>query len=163
LPRAHPSGTPQRSSLCRVPIGALDKGTSKGGPLEPSLLSARIENARQSSITITWRRDGNFSLPSARQRSLCRCTVHRVLFAESNTRQRVCRVFFGLALGKAVVSGSVETSRYLVQSSPTAIDYFKSTILQVVQTSITSQDGINIFASNFFKRTIFQISYPHLV
>jgi hypothetical protein len=50
-----------------------------------------------------------------------------------------------------------------VQSSPTAIDYFKSTILQVVQTSITSQDGINIFASNFFKRTILQISYPHLV
>jgi hypothetical protein len=72
-------------------------------------------------------------------------------------------VFFGLALGKAVVSGSVETSRYLVQSSPTAIDYFKSTILQVVQTSITSQDGINIFASNFFRRTILQFSYPHLV
>jgi hypothetical protein len=53
LPRAHPSGTPQKSSLCRVPIGALDKGTGKGGPLEPSLLSARIENARQSSVTIT--------------------------------------------------------------------------------------------------------------
>jgi hypothetical protein len=47
-----------------------------------------------------------------RQRRLCRCTVYRTLFAECDTQQSLCRVFFRLCrvlqtLGKAVDSGSV--------------------------------------------------------
>jgi hypothetical protein len=47
-----------------------------------------------------------------RQIRLCRCTVCRTLFAECDTQQSLCRVFFRLCrvlqtLGKAVDSGSV--------------------------------------------------------
>jgi DNA-directed RNA polymerase subunit RPC12/RpoP len=47
-----------------------------------------------------------------RQRSRCRCTVHRALFVECHTRQSLRRVFFRLcrvfkSLGKETVSGSV--------------------------------------------------------
>jgi hypothetical protein len=77
------------------------------------------------SVTVTWRRDGDFSLPSTkwhsanaecptkstRQRGRCRCTVRRAFFAECYTRQSVCRVFSRIcrvpkALGKGAVSGS---------------------------------------------------------
>jgi hypothetical protein len=71
-------------------------------------------------VSVTRRRNGCFSLPSAlwhsakrfaecpikstRHRRLCRCTVCRALFAECDTRQRLCRVL--RELGKAVDSGS---------------------------------------------------------
>jgi hypothetical protein len=97
--------TQQSERLCRVSPGTLGKD----------------------SVSVTRRRNGCFSLPSAlwhwanqfaecprkstRQRWLCRCTVCRALFAECNTRQRVCRVFLKLcrvlrALGKAYDFGS---------------------------------------------------------
>jgi hypothetical protein len=84
------------------------------GPLEPSLPTAVIADTRQNwplcrvpkktlgkgSVTVTWRRDGDFSLPSVkwcptkstRQRGCCRCTVRRAFFAECYTRQSLCRV-----------------------------------------------------------------------
>ena len=52
-----------------------------------------------------------FSTKNTRQRKLCRVCVCRVPFAECNTRQRLCRVFFCLRCvpwthGKHVHSGS---------------------------------------------------------
>jgi hypothetical protein len=71
LPRASPLDTRQRSPLCRVPKKTLGKG----------------------SVTVTWRRDGDFSLPStkwhsakslpsARQKVLGKEAVADVQFAE---------------------------------------------------------------------------------
>jgi hypothetical protein len=98
--------TRQRYLLCRVSQGTLGKAA----------------------VSVTRRRNGRFSLPSARwhsakrfaecprkstrQRRLCRCTVCRAFFAECYTRQSLCRVFLRLrrvlqALGEAIDSGSV--------------------------------------------------------
>ena len=81
----------------------------------------------KAAVSVTRRRNGRFSLPSApwhsanlfaecprkstRQRRLCRCTVCRAFFAECYTRQSLCRVFLRLrrvlpALGEAIDSGS---------------------------------------------------------
>jgi hypothetical protein len=100
-----PEDTRQRYLLCRVPALTL----------------------RKAAVSVTRRRNGRFSLPSApwhsanifaecprkstRQRSLCRCTVCRAFFAECYTRQSLCRVFLCLrrvlqALGEAIDSGS---------------------------------------------------------
>jgi hypothetical protein len=105
--------TRQRYLLCRVSPGTLDKSV----------------------ISVTRRRNGLFSLPSAlwhsakrfvecpikstRQRSLCRCSLCRVFFAECDTRQSLCRVFLRLrrvlqALGKAIDSGSDTLSPFRV-------------------------------------------------
>ena len=86
LPRASRANTRQNWPLCRVLKKTLGKG----------------------SVTVTWRRDGDFSLPSVqwhsakffaeyptkstRQRGCCRCTVCRAFFAECYTRQSLCRV-----------------------------------------------------------------------
>jgi hypothetical protein len=97
--------TRQRYLLCRVSPGTLGKAA----------------------VSVTRRRNDRFSLPSAlwhsakrfaecprkstRQRSLCRCSLCRVFFAECDTRQSLCRVFLRLrrviqALGKAIDSVS---------------------------------------------------------
>jgi hypothetical protein len=86
-------------------------------------------------VSVTRRRNGCFSLSSAlwhsaklfaecprkstRQRRLCQCTLCRALFAECDTRQRLCRVFLRLcrvlqSLGKAVDSGSAHRSFFSV-------------------------------------------------
>jgi hypothetical protein len=94
LPRAVRADTRQNWPLCRVPKKTLGKG----------------------SVTVTWRCDSDFSLPSVkwhsanslpsvkckffvecptkstRQRGRCRCTVRRAFFAECYTRQSLCRV-----------------------------------------------------------------------
>jgi hypothetical protein len=81
LPRAVRADTRQNWPLCRVPKKTLGKG----------------------SVTVTWRRDGDFSLPSdkwhfaecptksTRQRGCCRCTVRRASFAE-------CKIAFAECL-----------------------------------------------------------------
>jgi hypothetical protein len=60
LPRAVRADTRQNWPLCRVPKKTLGKG----------------------SVTVTWRRDGDFSLPSARQKVLGKEVVVDVQFAE---------------------------------------------------------------------------------
>jgi hypothetical protein len=60
LPRAMIAGTRQNWPLCRVPKKTLGKG----------------------SVTVTWRRDGDFSLPSARQKVLGKETAADVQFVE---------------------------------------------------------------------------------
>jgi hypothetical protein len=81
----HP-GAMTAAFLCRVPSGT-----------------------RQSLCRVPKKKYSTKSVPSARekntrQRRLCRCTVRRALFAECDTRQRLCRVL--QALGKAPDSGS---------------------------------------------------------
>jgi hypothetical protein len=135
------AGTRQRGHLCRVPHRTLgkepDMGTLPGGffaecPTRHSakmgfLPSAARKTLGKAAVSVTRRRNGRFSLPSAvwhsakifaecprkssRQRRLCRCTVRRAFFAECNTRQSICRVFSRLrrvlqALDKAIDSGS---------------------------------------------------------
>jgi hypothetical protein len=121
------SDTRQRSTLCRVPYKALDKVPDMGTPLADSLPSPVRQTLGKDAISVTRRRNDCFSLPSAlwhstnlfaecprkstRQRRLCRCTVCRALFADCDTRQRLCRAFLRLcrvlqALGKVVDSGS---------------------------------------------------------
>jgi hypothetical protein len=116
-----PSGTRQRWLLCRVLSG---RHSAKITSL-PSVFQAALGKV---AVSVTRRRNGHFSLPSAlwhsakrfaecprkstRQRSLCRCTLCRVFFAECHTRQSLYRVFLRLrrvlqALGKAIDSGSV--------------------------------------------------------
>jgi hypothetical protein len=141
MPSASLAGTRQRGSLWRVPPNTLGKGTGKGptrcffveclysrhsAKSEPlPSVNVTLNNV---SIAITWRCDSDFSLPratwhsakvfvecpikSTRQRSRCRCTVHRDFFGECHTWKSGCRVFSWLcrvlqALGKAVVSSSV--------------------------------------------------------
>jgi hypothetical protein len=60
LPRAMIADTRQNWPLCRVPKKTLGKG----------------------SVTVTWRRDGDFFLPSARQKVLDKEVVADVQFAE---------------------------------------------------------------------------------
>jgi hypothetical protein len=60
LPSASPPDTRQINLLCRVSPWALGEG----------------------SVTVTWRRDGDFSLPSARQKVLGKEAVADVQFAE---------------------------------------------------------------------------------
>jgi hypothetical protein len=105
LAECQPDSTRQRNLLCRVSPGTLGKD----------------------SVSVTRRRNGCFSLPSAlwhlanhfaecprkstRQRRLCRCTVCRALFAECDIRESLCRVFLRLcrvlqALDKVGDSGS---------------------------------------------------------
>jgi hypothetical protein len=80
LPSASAFGTRQRSFLCRVSTRALGTGTG-GGAHWTSL--CRGPHTRQNwplcrvpqnalgkgSVTVTWRRDGDFSLPSAKWHS----------------------------------------------------------------------------------------------
>jgi hypothetical protein len=111
------SGTRQRSTLCRVPYQALGKVPDMGTTLVNSLPSAVRQTLGKDVVSVTRRRNGCFSLPSAREQVLgkegfCRCTVCRALFAECDTQQSLCRVFLRLcqvlqALGKVVGSGSV--------------------------------------------------------
>jgi hypothetical protein len=126
-------GDPPWRALCRVSQLALGK--------EVGFAECFQEDTRQrylrcqvspltlgkSAVSVNRRRNSRFSLPSApwhsakifaecprkstRQRSLCRCTVYRALFAECYTRQSLCRVFLRLrrvlpALGEAIDSGS---------------------------------------------------------
>jgi hypothetical protein len=106
------SGTRQRSTLCRVPYQTLEKVPDMGTPLADSLSSADWQTLGKDVVSINRRRNGCFFLPSVlwhsanhfvecprkstRQRRLCRCTVCRALFAECDTRQRLCRVFLRL-------------------------------------------------------------------
>jgi hypothetical protein len=110
------AGTRQRGRLCRVPHRTLgkepDMGTLPGGlfaecPSWHSAKTAALPSAvwktlGKAAISVTWRRNGRFSVPSAlwhsakrfaecprkstRQRRLCRCTVCRAFFAEWHTR-----------------------------------------------------------------------------
>jgi hypothetical protein len=107
LPSACPPDTRHRSLLCRVPTRALGTGIGGGahwtrlcrGPLEQTLgkISLFAECQRKTlgkeSVTVTWRRDGDFSLPSvkwhsanslpsARQKVLGKEVVVDVQFAE---------------------------------------------------------------------------------
>jgi hypothetical protein len=116
--------TRQNWPLCRVPKKTLGKG----------------------SVTVTWRRDGDFSLPSTkfftecptksiRQRGRCRCTVRRAFFAECYTRQRLCRLL--QALGKAVDSGS--------GSQPTAVFFIAHRSQQFFFTAIAQPNRRLVF------------------
>jgi hypothetical protein len=59
------------------------------------------------SVIITWRRDGNFSLPSARQKVLGKEAVADVQFAERSLPSvTLGKVFAECFLGFAAVSGS---------------------------------------------------------
>jgi hypothetical protein len=134
------AGTRQRGRLCRVPHRTIgkepDMGTLSGGLFAEcpkwhsakmySLPSAAWKTLGKAVVSVTRRRNGRFSLPSAlqhsakrfaecprkstRQRRLYRCTVCRAFFAECDTRQSLYRVFLRLrrvlqALGKAIDSG----------------------------------------------------------
>jgi hypothetical protein len=95
--------TRQNWPLCRVPKKTLSKG----------------------SVTVTWRRDGDFSLPStkwhstnslssARQKVLGKEAVADVQFAECYTRQSVCKVFSRFCrVPKALGIGAVSGSEYI--------------------------------------------------
>jgi hypothetical protein len=83
LPSACPPDTRQRSLLCRVSQEALGKG----------------------SVTVTWRRDGDFSLPSARQKVLGKDAVADVQFADRSLPSVTlgkafaeCKIAFALCL-----------------------------------------------------------------
>jgi hypothetical protein len=81
LPSASPPDTRQRNLLCRVPTRAL--GTETGcGVHWTSLCRVSPEALGKGSVTVTWRRDGDFSLPSARQKVLGKEAVADVQFAE---------------------------------------------------------------------------------
>jgi hypothetical protein len=96
-------------SLPSVVALTLGKVPDRGTPLADSLPSAVRQTLGKDSVSVTRRRNGCFSLSSAlwhsanhfaecprkstQQRRLCRCTICRALFAECDTRQRVCRVF----------------------------------------------------------------------
>jgi hypothetical protein len=153
------SDTRQRSTLCRVPdlafgkepdMGTLSNGffteclrwhSAKMHPL-PSVAGQTPGTLGKVAVSVTRRRNGCFSLPSAlwhsanlfaecptkntRQRRLCRCTVCRAFFAECDTQQRLCRVFLRLcrvlrALGKACESGSVLGNRNWLRSELTSV------------------------------------------
>jgi hypothetical protein len=134
------SGTQQRSSLCWVSYKALDKEPDMGTPLTDSLPSAGQQTLGKGNVFAECHQRHSAKAPSpspgavtaaffaeyflalgkvcvecpkksTRQRRLYRCTVCRALFAECDTRQRLCRVFLRLcrvlqALGKAVESAS---------------------------------------------------------
>jgi hypothetical protein len=69
LPSASPPDTRQRGLLCRVPTRALGTGTG-GGAHWTSLCQGPLEQTLgKGSVTVTWRRDGDFSLPSAKWHS----------------------------------------------------------------------------------------------
>jgi hypothetical protein len=98
LPRASPLDTRQRSLLCRVPKRRLGKG----------------------SVTVTWRRDGDFSLPSAkwhsansllsaRQKVLGKEAVADVQFAE--------RSLPSVTLGKAFAECKITFAECLRHSA----------------------------------------------
>jgi hypothetical protein len=104
------AGTRQKGRLCRVPLGTLgkepDMGTLPGGlfaeccqeDTRHRYLRYRVSplTLGKAAVSVTRRRNGRFSLPSApwhsakifvecprkstRQRSLCRCTVCRAFF-----------------------------------------------------------------------------------
>jgi hypothetical protein len=111
LPSAIPLDTWQRSLLCRVPMRAL--GTETGDGAHWTHLCRVPWQQTLGKGSVTWRRDGDFSLPSVIWHSakvpdkkysakvpdkkysakrLLRCTVRRAFFAECDTRQRLCRV-----------------------------------------------------------------------
>jgi hypothetical protein len=114
-----PGSTRERLILCRVLSGRHSAKVTLCR-VSPGTLGKDV-------VSVTHRRNGCFSLPSAtwhsanlfaecprkstRQRRLCRCTVCRALFAECDTRQSLCRVFLRLcrvlqAHGKGGDSGS---------------------------------------------------------
>jgi hypothetical protein len=140
LPNARQADTWQSSSLCRVP--ACDsRHRGNVGAHWSSLLSARLAGTWQRlllwrvsvstcrrlchrDLALSWQfffveypvaLNKDFAecpTKSTRQRSRCRCTFHWYFFAESHTRQRVCRVFSRLyrvseTLGKAACSDSI--------------------------------------------------------
>jgi hypothetical protein len=116
LPSASPPDTRQRSLLCRVPTRAL--GTGTGGGVHWTSL-CRGPHTRQNwpicrvpwnalgkgSVTVTRRRDGDFSLPSARQKVLDKEAVADVQFAERSLPSVTlgkafaeCRIAFAVCL-----------------------------------------------------------------
>jgi hypothetical protein len=121
------SGTRQKSSLCRVSYKALGKEPDIGTPLTDSLPSAggrhsaKTPSPSPGAVTAAFlcrvlpgTRQSLCRVPekSTRQRRFYRCTVCQALFAECDTRQRLCRVFLRLCrvlqpLDKAVDSSSV--------------------------------------------------------
>jgi hypothetical protein len=99
LPSASPLDTRQRSLLCRVPTRALSTETGGGAHWTRLWRVPWQHTLGKASVTVTWRRDDDFSLPSVkcptkstRQKGCCRCTVRRAFFAECYTRQSLCRV-----------------------------------------------------------------------
>jgi hypothetical protein len=110
-------GTRQTFLLCRVP-------ESRRSANMPSLPSAGIPTLGKTSVTVSApSRRYNFAecglgtrqslcrVQGTRQSTLCRVFLCRIPFAECNTRQSLCRVFFRFCrvfgtLGKVVVSCS---------------------------------------------------------
>jgi hypothetical protein len=108
------SDTRQRTTLCRVPYQALGKVPDRMTHLADSLPSAVRQTLGKVNSFVECRLGHSAKTPSpspvavrtaflcrvfeksTRQRRLCRCTVCRALFAECDTRQRVCRVFLKL-------------------------------------------------------------------
>jgi hypothetical protein len=113
-----PGSTRQSRLLCRVPLGTLGKAAFFAECCQEDTrhryLRCRVSplTLGKAVVSVTRRRNGRFSLPSApwhsakkfaecprkstRQRSLCRCTVRRAFFVECYTRQSLCRVFLRL-------------------------------------------------------------------
>jgi hypothetical protein len=58
------SGTRQKSTLYRVSYKALGKESDMGTPLTDSLPSAGRQTLGKDAVSVIWRRDGCFSLPS---------------------------------------------------------------------------------------------------
>ena len=102
--------------------------------IKKSLPSACRAGTRQSDRQRGRRRDGRFSLPSApralgkafaecpikdtRQRGLCRSIFYLVFFTECRTRQRLCRVQFGICL----MPHSAKTLPSVIWHLPSASD-----------------------------------------
>jgi hypothetical protein len=115
LPSASPPDTRQRSLLCRVPNRALGTGTG-GGAHWTSLCRVLKKALGKGSVTVTWRCDGDFSLPSAkwhsakflssaRQKVLGKEVVADVQFAECSLPSVTlgkafaeCRIAFAVCL-----------------------------------------------------------------
>jgi hypothetical protein len=124
------SDTRQRYRLCRVSPGTLGKDV---------ISVNRCRNGFFSLSSVLWHSANHFvesPRKSTRQRRLCRRTVCRALFAECDTRQRLCQVFLRLCqvlqtLGKAVDSDS-DYNNYkhfqwpgTAENKPKAAAYFR--------------------------------------
>jgi hypothetical protein len=125
LPRARLAGTRQRLRLCRVFPNTLDKGTSKWAHMVFFFAEGRSirHSAKEPlpsvtvalnkvSVTVTWRRDGDFFFAecptkSTRQRSRCRYAVHRDFYVECHTRAKTSSgVFQALPSGSGTLQSS---------------------------------------------------------
>jgi hypothetical protein len=84
LPRASLAGTWQRQSLYRVPPNTLGKGTGKWAHGRLLCRGPVPKTLDKVSVTVTWRRDNDFSLPSVRQKVLRKKAVVDVQFTETS-------------------------------------------------------------------------------